>query len=118
MIYKQTDYTMNTETKYYKLEIFIPATHLKGLQKVLYEADAGHIGNYDGCLSYYPVTGCWHSLPESNPYIGKENEFSQETEIKVETRCAAQNLVKTVNAIKAFHPYEEPVINIIALIDL
>lgn len=118
MIYKQTDYTMNTETKYYKLEIFIPETHLKGLQKVLQENDAGHIGNYDSCLSYYPVTGCWRTLPGANPYIGKENEISQEAEIKVETCCKAENLIKTVNAIKAFHPYEEPVINIIALIDL
>ena len=35
-----------------KLEIFIPETHLKALQKALQDVDAGHIGNYDSCMSY------------------------------------------------------------------
>lgn len=42
--------------KYCKLEIFIPETHLAVLQKALQEADAGHIGKYDCCLSYSRVT--------------------------------------------------------------
>ena len=37
--------------KYCKLEIFIPETHLPALQKTLREVDAGHIGNYDSCMS-------------------------------------------------------------------
>ena len=41
--------------QYLKLEIFIPATHFRILQKALQSADAGHIGNYDSCLSYSPV---------------------------------------------------------------
>lgn len=45
-----------------KLEIFIPETHLEPLQRALKEVDAGHIGNYDCCLSYSPVTGCWRPL--------------------------------------------------------
>ena len=54
MIYKQTDYTMNTETKYYKLEIFIPATHLKGLQKVLYLLSGyGMLAFFTGKQSVY-----------------------------------------------------------------
>ena len=45
-----------------KLEIFIPETHLGVLQKALQDVDAGHIGNYDSCMSYSPVTGCWRPL--------------------------------------------------------
>ena len=41
--------------QYLKLEIFIPATHFRILQKALQSVDAGHIGNYDSCLSYSPV---------------------------------------------------------------
>lgn len=41
-----------------KLEIFIPASHLSALQKALQAVDAGHIGQYDSCMSYSPVTGC------------------------------------------------------------
>ena len=41
-----------------KLEIFIPESHLPALQQALQQADAGHIGSYDSCLSYSPVTSC------------------------------------------------------------
>ena len=37
--------------KYCKLEIFIPETHISQLQKALQSVDAGHIGNYDSCMS-------------------------------------------------------------------
>lgn len=43
--------------KYCKLEIFLPPSHLEVLQKALQEVDAGHIGNYDSCMSVSPVTG-------------------------------------------------------------
>lgn len=98
-----------------KLEIFIPATHLRPLQAALQSVDAGHIGNYDSCLSYSPVTGCWRPLTGTHPYIGSENEISEEPELKVEVTIKKENLEKTMAAIKAVHPYEEPVINVIAL---
>lgn len=44
------------ELKYCKLEIFLPPTHLEVVQKALQEVDAGHIGNYDSCMSVSPVT--------------------------------------------------------------
>lgn len=100
---------------YCKIEIFIPETHLKALQKVLYEVDAGHIGNYDSCLSYSKVTGCWRARSGSNPYIGRENEISSAEEIKVEVVCLHENVDITIDAIKKVHPYEEPVINVIPL---
>lgn len=43
--------------EYCKLEIFIPESHFRTLQKALREVDAGHIGNYDSCLSCSRVTG-------------------------------------------------------------
>lgn len=50
------------EFKYCKLEIFLPPTHLEVVQKALQEVDAGHIGNYDSCMSVSPVTGYWRPL--------------------------------------------------------
>lgn len=103
------------DCKYFKLEIFIPETHLKSLQLALQRADAGHFGNYDSCLSYSNVTGVWRSLEGSNPYIGSIGKLSQESEIKVEVACLKQNLEKTLTAVKSVHPYEEPIINIIPM---
>ena len=87
-----------------KLEIFIPETHLKALQKALQDVDAGHIGNYDSCMSYSPVTGCWRPLKGSSPFIGTCGSISR-----------TERLKETLAAIKKVHPYEEPVINVIPL---
>ena len=77
---------------YYKLEIFIPETHFRVLQKALQEVDAGHIGNYDSCLSYSPVTGTWRPLEGASPFLGEIDEFSEEPELKVEVLCRAERL--------------------------
>ena len=98
-----------------KLEIFIPESHLEPLRQALLEVDAGHIGNYDGCLSYSRVTGCWRPLAGASPYIGAEGEFCTEPELKVEVTCRTERVEETVEAIRAVHPYEEPVINVIPL---
>ena len=100
---------------YCKLEIFIPETHLEALQLALQEVDAGHIGNYDCCLSYSPVTGCWRPLEGTTPYLGSVGEISSEPELKVEVTVRAERVDKTIMAIKHVHPYEEPVINAIPL---
>lgn len=72
--------------KYCKLEIFIPETHLPALQRALQEVDAGHIGNYDSCMSTSEVT-----------------VFTEAVD-------------KTIEAVKKVHPYEEPVINAIPIL--
>lgn len=101
--------------KYCKLEIFIPETHLSVLQRALQEVDAGHIGNYDCCLSYSRVTGCWRPLAGTAPYLGQAGEISREPELKVEVTCCTEQVDGTVEAVKKIHPYEEPVINVIPL---
>jgi len=100
---------------FYKLEIFIPESHFRALQKALQEVDAGHIGNYDSCLSYSRVTGTWRPLAGTDPYIGEEGEISEEPELKVEVTVRGEKLDETIARIKTVHPYEEPVINAIQL---
>ena len=98
-----------------KLEIFIPETHLAPLQKALQEVDAGHIGNYDSCLSYSRVTGTWRPLEGTHPFIGSEGEISSEPEMKVEVTILPEDLDRTVETVRKVHPYEEPVINVIPM---
>lgn len=104
------------EFSHCKLEIFIPESHLEPLQHALQTVDAGHIGNYDCCLSYSRVTGCWRPLDGTSPYIGNIGEISSEPELKVEVTVRAECVDETIAAVKAIHPYEEPVINAIPLL--
>ena len=107
---------MFSDINYCKLEIFIPETHIKPLQSVLYEADAGHIGKYDRCLSYSRVVSTWRPLEGADPFIGTAGETSEEDELKVEVTVDVKRLREIISKIKEVHPYEEPVINVIPLI--
>lgn len=102
--------------RYCKLEIFIPETHFRALQKALQDAGAGHIGNYDSCLSCSRVTGMWRPLAGTRPFIGTEGEISEEPELKVEVTVQARILDEVMRAVKAVHPYEEPLINVLPLV--
>ena len=109
---------MKDSVEFFKLEIFIPESHFSALQKALQSVDAGHVGNYDSCLSYSRVRSTWRPLPGTNPYIGRENEVSDEDELKVEVTVRQESLTVTLAAIKDVHPYEEPVINVLPLCGL
>jgi len=100
---------------WYKLEIYIPKTHLDKLKDILLEVDAGHVGQYRGCLSYSKVNGMWIPLDSAKPYLGEVEKPSNEIEYKVEVAVKSQNLDKTINAIRIVHPYETPIIYVIPL---
>jgi len=99
-----------------KMEIFIPASHMELLREALRSAGAGAFGNYDSTLCYSPVKGCWRPLPGANPYNGEIGVLCEADEYKVEVCCLSEKLEQVINAVKAVHPYEEPVINVIPLI--
>ena len=103
------------EFSYCKLEIFIPESHFPALQETLRALDAGHIGNYDCCLSYSPVTSCWRPLAGTTPYIGQVGEVCTQPEWKVEVTCPVSLVDAALAAIGKVHPYEEPVVNVIPL---
>ena len=67
-------------TEFCKLEIFIPESHLALLQETLRACGAGHIGNYDSCMSYSRVVGTWRPLEGTRPYSGAIGELSTEDE--------------------------------------
>ena len=98
-----------------KLEIYIPESHFLALQRALQSVDAGHIGNYDSCLSYSRVKGAWRPLRGAMPYNGTEGVVSEAEELKVEVNVSSDKLTSTLRAIRTVHPYEEPVINVIPL---
>ena len=103
------------KNRYLKLEIFIPEAALPALQAALQRADAGHIGNYDSCLSWSPVTSTWRPLEGTNPYIGTAGALSTETELKAEVTIREEQLADVMAAVREVHPYEEPVVNVIPL---
>jgi len=99
-----------------KMEIFIPVSHMEPLREALRSAGAGAFGNYDSVLSYSLVRGSWRPLSGANPYNGEIGILCEADEYKVEVCCPSEKLEQVISAVKAVHPYEVPVINVIPLI--
>lgn len=101
--------------KVYKLEIFLPQESLEAVSRALWSVDAGHIGAYDRCLSWSRVNSCWRPLEGSTPFLGTPGELCRAEEIKIEVCCLEERLEETLSAVRAAHPYQEPVINVLPL---
>lgn len=95
-------------TKLYKIEVYVPETHLDNLKEAIFDAGAGKIGNYDSCCWETAGTGQYRPLDSSDPFLGCIGELEEVREIKVETVCSVKNLDSVVEAINRTHPYETP----------
>jgi hypothetical protein len=100
-----------------KIEIFIPEEYVERLNDELSKVGAGRIGNYDHCMSLMQVKGFWRPLKGANPFLGEVGEISRGEECKVEVNCAWEFVKAALEAIRRIHPYEEPVINIVPLLN-
>ena len=100
-----------------KIEVFVPEDALAAVCAALAEAGAGRVGRYDHCFSMTQVHGTWRPLPGAQPYDGTVGQISEGDEIKLETNCAVEDVSAAVTAIRRVHPYEEPLINIIPLLN-
>ncbi|MCD7927426.1 MAG: cytochrome C biogenesis protein, partial [Oscillospiraceae bacterium] len=54
-------------------------------------------------------------LAGTHPYQGTEGALEEADEIKIEVTVTVQRLAETLAAVRAVHPYEEPVIQVIPL---
>ena len=99
-----------------KIEVYIPEEYRDKLE-ALNDIGVLGVGNYDNVMSVTKVTGYWRPLKNANPFDGEINKLSKASEDKIEFATDINNVENAVKVIKEVHPYEEPVINIIPLIN-
>jgi len=104
----------------YKLYVFCPDKEemIISVMDEATKAGAGVIGNYTGCGFYTKGTGNWKSGEGSHPVIGKVGEYSHEPEVRIEMICPNDKAVAVKKAIKSVHPYEEPEIDFVELVEV
>lgn len=101
----------------YKLNFFVPESHLERVKTALFDVGAGRIGDYDSCCWQTKGTGQFRGLEESNPYLGKKGEIEQVEEYKVELVCDDDLIKDVIKILRESHPYEEPAYDVIKLED-
>ena len=98
-----------------KLVAYIPANHFEQVRQAVFDAGAGHIGNYDSCGYGVEGKGSFRALDGANPFVGQKGTLHTEPEIRFETVFPSYLSRQVVTALIDAHPYEEPAYDVYAL---
>lgn len=112
---KETPLKPSTE-KIFKLAVYVPVQHQNCLQEALFQAGAGHIGQYSETSFSIFGKGSFKPLEGTKPFIGQTGQRERVDEVKIETIFHERNLTKIIRTIYHNHPYEEPVYDIYELV--
>ena len=108
---------MNIEVKRVKIVVTVPLENVDVVRDAVCEAGAGVIGNYKNCSTATRCIGTFIPCDNAKPYIGKNNVLEVVEEEKLEVVCDINIVSSAIKALREAHPYEEPAIDIIPLID-
>lgn len=108
---------MNVNVNKVKIFVTIPTENVEKVRNTVCEIGAGVIGNYQFCTSSTKSTGTFKPNDNANPYIGENNKLEFVEEEKLEFVCDIDKVKTVISKLREVHPYEEPAIDIVPLID-
>lgn len=91
-----------------KLTVFTPHSHVEEVRLALFDAGAGHIGNYDSCSYSTQGTGTFRPIQGANPFAGEIGQYHTEPETRLELVLPSWRRHAVEQALLQLHPYEEP----------
>jgi len=101
-----------------KIRVTVPTDSAEKVRLALGEAGAGKIGNYIHCTTSYPVTGRFLPQEDANPSVGEVGKMEEVEEVMIEIVCDTIKLEEIIKVLKEVHPYEEPAIDLVPLMNL
>ena len=108
---------MNIEINKVKIIVTIPIENVDEVRNAICETGAGVIGNYTHCSMSTKCVGTFKPTDEANPYIGEKNKLEFVEEEKLEVVCDIGIAKRVIKKLREVHPYEEPAIDIVPLIN-
>lgn len=87
------------------------------IREALGKAGAGTLGNYSFCSFSIAGKGRFKPSENADPHIGKANKLETIDEEQISVSCDLKDAKQIIAALRAAHPYEEPLIEIVPLID-
>ena len=104
-------------SKHLKIEVFVPEEYVVNIVNGLNSNDILKEGHYDYVFATTKVKGHFRPIEGANPFSGEIGVVQECDEVKMEFRIREEDLSEVKKVIELKHPYEEPIINIIELID-
>lgn len=108
---------MNFNVNRVKIFVTIPIENVEEVRNAVCQAGAGIIGNYNYCTSSTKSVGTFMPNNNANPYIGENNKLEFVEEEKLEFVCDINKVKTVISKLRQVHPYEEPAIDIIPLLN-
>lgn len=100
-----------------KIIVTIPKENTENVREAICEVGAGIIGNYTNCSTSTSCLGTCRPNDNANPYIGTKRKLEYIEEDKLEVVCDVTKVKEVLKRLREVHPYEEPAIDIIPLLD-
>jgi len=98
-----------------KIYTFAPLDYAEKVRAALFEAGAGHIGNYSETSFNSEGSGTYKAGSEASPFLGKKGERHTEKETRVEVIFPSYLQQKVIKALLEAHPYEEVAYDVVSL---
>lgn len=100
-----------------KLVTFCPTNQADQVRNALFEAGAGHIGNYDLCSFNSDGSGTFRAGDQARPFVGEKTTLHREPEVRIEVIFPNYLRQSLIRRLKSAHPYEEVAYDIYSLIN-
>jgi len=88
------------------------------LRDALGKAGAGTLGDYSFCSFSIIGKGRFKPSENADPHIGEANKLEVVEEEQISFNCDLIGAKRVVATLKAVHPYEEPLIEIVPVIEI
>ena len=108
---------MNIDVKKVKIIVTVPVANINEVRNAICSEGAGVIGNYTYCTTSTKCIGTFIPSENANPYIVEQNKLEIVEEEKLELVCDIKIVKRVLKRLREVHPYEEPGIDIIPLIN-
>jgi Uncharacterized protein conserved in bacteria len=108
---------MNINISKVKIVVTSPTENSDDIRKALGDAGAGVIRNYSYCTYSSKCIGTFKGNDGTNPYIGESNKLEYVDEEIIVAQCDIKIVKEVLKKLREVHPYEEPSIEIIPLIN-
>lgn len=98
-----------------KLITYVPISSLEKVRTALFEAGAGHVGNYSECSFSSVGEGTFKGGLGTQPFVGQPGLLHTEKEAKLEVVLQATNTSAVLHALRTAHTYEEVAYDLLTL---
>ncbi len=98
------------------LTTFVTPDHTDKILQVLGQAGAGRVGECSYCGYTVRGKGRWLASEKAHPFLGETSKLGVAEEHRIEVVCDQGDAKRISPALKAVHPYENPVVYICPLL--